>query len=564
MRKYVPSLPEHNRGKSPYGTDVVCFVGIEKFINCKRRDQIQETVLEQYFFSLSEGTVTNHGVEFLLRLNYYHNLKFQKLVDDIKKGGGYIIGIDGTGDGESDRLFQGMDLIRDWVLISERIPSESTENISPHLKGLIEQAGLPLAAVSDNGGGMRGALEDVMPEVPVRSCNYHFLDNVGDALMKDDYLELRQLIINNKIQPYLKSTRKNLYWEAKKQKIDIRKYIRMIRNKQVLQDVPASDIILCQAYDCISWILRYYEDNKGLRFPFSLPYLNLYNRCKNGYKSIFELREIAASALISPKYLRDLERTVKNLLFGMEDETNRLRVLADKLTITYSLFNELREILDIPKEKGDIPRDKLLIHSNEKIAKMKKNLSDFRERLREKSKDENNKAEKIIVGYLDKYWNDIILENAIVEINGEKKVIEIPRTTAGNDTCFGEIKGDIRKRLGKKNTGRELNRYGPYLGIVQNLKNEDYVKIMFGSWDDISKVLSEIPKDIIDQEKIKFKEMNKGYDITNNGIRSNHLKIDDIYVGIEFVKERAVEAIFKRTFYPPEIFGKKSNGFLTL
>jgi hypothetical protein len=144
------------------------------------------------------------------------------------------------------------------------------------------------------------------------------------------------------------------------------------------------------------------------------------------------------------------------------------------------------------------------------------------------------------------------------------RLIQVAPTSGGNDTCFGEIKGDIRKRLGKKDTGRELNRYGPYLGIIQNLKKEDYVNTMFGSWENIPKALSEIPKDIIDKKKNNFHEETKGYDITNNGIRGKHVKIEDIMTGIELVQERIEEVKLKQTFYPPELYGKKSNGFLTL
>jgi hypothetical protein len=544
--------------------DVVCFAGIEKFLNCQRRDEIQETVSEDYGFSLSEGTVTNLGVEFLIRLNCYHKLNFKRLNNDMKKGGGYILGIDGTGDGGSDRLFIGMDSIRDWVLISERIPSESTENISPLLKSLIKQAGSPLAAVCDNGGGMRGALKEVMPNVSLRSCNYHFLKNVGVALMEDDYMQFRQLMINNGIQADLNRIRKKMYLDARTKGIEIEKYARMIRNRKIPEGIPVGDAIMSLTYDWICWVLRYYEDNEGLRFPYALPFLNLYKRCERGFDNLVGIRRIAAAGLMSMKYLENLEESLTMLLKAPEDETEELRELADKLTETNKLFESLRKILDIPKEKGDIPRDKLLIHSNEKILKMKKNLRQFRERLRVKSKDGKHVPEGIIVKYLDKYWDELILENAVVEVKGKKKVIEIPRTSGGNDTCFGEIKADIRKRLGKKDTGRELNRYGAYLGIVQNLRKEDYVRIMFGSLDDMPKILSKIPKEIVDREREEFFREMRGYDVMKNGAGEKGVEIGDIRDGIGLVMERVEEIVFWRRWHPAEMYGKKSNGLLTL
>ena len=571
LRKYGPQIPEHNRGKSPYGMDVVCFVGIEKFLHCKRREQIQEAAQERYGISLSDGSVTDLGVEFLLRLAYYHKQNFSRVVDDIKKGGGYILGLDGTSDGESDKLFLGMDLIRDWVLISERLPAESSEFISPLLKALNMQVGFPLAVVCDKGSGIERALKDEMPEhVHIRNCDYHFLKNVGTALMEDAYRLFQKAMVDSGIQAYLTRLRKDLYLHAKDNGIDIETYAKMVRDKQVPKDAPSSHIILSETYDSISWILRFSEDNEGLRFPFSLPYVNLYLRCKHGYDAIVENRKMAATDMKSPKYLRDLELKLKDVISchtTMKTASGgsiAIERLSTDLLNRYELFEQLRMILNIPKEKGDIPRDKLLIDSNTKIGEMRTKLEAFRQELRAVTGDAAQTREQIIVRYLDKYWPHIVMDNIELDVNGEKCILEIPRTSGGNDTCFGEIKCDIRKRIGKMNTGRELNRYGPYLGLVQNLKKADYVRIMFDSWELIPQKLCEIPKSIIDEEKKKYRDLVKNYDITNTGLRSSNVGIEEIMEGISIYHEYVEKKRWMETLCPPDIYGRAPNGLLTL
>jgi hypothetical protein len=556
--------------------DVVCFVGIEKFLHCKRRDQIQELALERYGISISDGSVTDLGLEFLLRLAYYHDMHFSRIAEDIQDGGGYILGIDGTSDGESDKLFIGMDVIRDWVLISERLPAESSEFISPLLEALNLQAGLPLAVVCDKGSGIERALKEVMPEeVHIRNCDYHFLKNVGTALMEDTYRLFQKAMVDCGIQAYLTRLRKHLYLHAKDSGIDIETYAKMVRAKQVPKAAPTTHIILSETYDCISWILRFSEDNNNLRFPFSLPALNLYLRCKGGYEGIVENRRMAATDLKSPKYLRDLELKLHAVLTGhtkIKGEDGKssegivvgVEHLAQDLLRRYGLFERLRRILDIPKAKGDIPRDKLLIDNNAKISDMRMKLGAFREELHAIPGAAAQSREQIIVKYLDKYWSYIVMENLTIEVNGESCIVEIPRTSGGNDTCFGEIKSDIRKRIGKMATGRELNRYGRYLGLVQNLKKVDYVRVMFGSLDFLPEKLSEIPQSIIDDKKKQYRAFVRNYDITNTGLRSPSVSIDEIRDGICTYHEHLETKRWMETSYCPEMSGRVPNGLLTL
>ena len=553
--KYVPEVPLLTRGKSPFPMDVVARTGTMKFIECRRRDEIQEVLRVEHGVHASDGTITAMCMEFLARVKCLHVLRFDRLVEDIEAGGGYVLGIDGTGDGGSERIFAGLDLLRDWVLVSARIPSESEESMKPHLEPLRERLGLPRASVSDMATSMMNVLSNVMVGVPLRVCHYHLLDDIGEDLMRADYLALRKLVIDTGLQPYLKRLRRGLYHELEGEDVDISRAARDLRSRIVPQGLPLEACTKVQVYDVVSWVLRYHEDNHGMRFPYSVPYLNLCERCREGLEGITTIRETAAEGRLSPKYLRELESKLRAGLEGEDGESKALRARSDSVRRTHSLFERLRERLHIPREKGDIPRDKLIIRSNASIAEVRAGLEDFREELREMATDGEHPKERIVVDHLDKYWPHIVLENVVVEVDGEDVQIEIPRTSSGNESCFGMMKGDVRKRLGKKDIGRELNMYGDYLCYVQNLKSESYVSLMYGSLDELWRAFEEIPPEVVRDEMAVLRKRMKGYDVTKSGLRDERVGLEDILEGIETVREWIEHGSWGEYIKPYELLG---------
>jgi len=531
--KHAPDVPLLTRGKSPFAMDTVARSGRMKFLESMRRDEIQETLEEEFGIHASDGALSTMCLEFLARVKCVHMLRFDRLVEDIRAGGGYVLGIDGTGDGDSDRIFTGLDALRDWVLVSSKIPSESEESMRPNIEFLKERLGLPLTSECDMASSMMSVLSNVFPGVPLRVCHYHFLDDVGRDLMEDDYMAMRTLVISTKLQAYLARFRKTLF--HKLEGIDVAGIARELRAETVPSGIPLETCVMVQAYDIVSWMLRYREDNGGLRFPYSLPYLNFFDRCRDGLKVVTSVRAKMAEGRMSPKYLRELESALREVVEGERGLALR-RQIAD-LRKGHALFEELRERLRVPREKGDIPRDKLIIRSNVAIAEMRAGLEEFRESQRALAVDGKHPRESIVVAHLDKYWSHIALDNVVVEVGGKEVVIEIPRTTSSNETCFGQMKSDVRKRLGKMDIGRELNMYGDYLCYVQNLKVESYVTLMYGSLDDMVQAFEEIPPEMLKAEVEVLRKRTKGYDVTNSGLREAPVGLDEITAGLRVLDE---------------------------
>lgn len=536
--KHSPGIPMLTRGKSPFSMDIVVRVGKMKFLECMRRNDIQERIWSEYGIHVSDGTISKMGMEFLARMKSLHLIRSDRIQKEIRDGEGYILGIDTTGDGGSDRIFIGMDLLRDWVLYSSVIPSESEGNMKVHVEFLKEQYGLPHAGVCDMGGGVNNVLNSNMKGVPVKICNYHFLGDIGKDLMKISYSKLRSSMIDSKLKPFMQRMRKDLYHTFLKREVNISAAVIGLRKGSLPEGLSMHDLFMLEIYDVLSWMLRYNEDSKGLRFPFSLPYLQFYERCLKGLEVVSRIRRTYSNLFRNDNSLSELENI---LWYTLKRDERGCNVAREELLKGKALFEELREIMHVPRKRGDIPRDKLIIQNNDMIKRMRSHLEKFRERLRKKAEIWSNSMERIVLTHLDRYWENIILDNVVIIVDGEKVLIEIPRTSSVYESCFGIMKSDVRKRLGKMDTGIDLNLYGDYLCYVQNLKSESYVSLMLGSIENLVKAFNEIPEELVRSEMRIMKGRRKGYDVTNSGFRSASISYKDIIGGVDYLERWAKE-----------------------
>jgi len=499
------------RGKSCFTMDVVCDVGMLRFLKNKSREETQEEIYRKHGLVLSTGTISNLALEFLIRFEKYHTQQFNRLVDAMKKDGGYILGADGTGDGGSDRILLLMDLLKGWALVCDVIPSEKETYITPLLDDLVERAGRPLAFLRDMGQGLCKAGKTLPHGVPTKECDYHFTRDVGRDMMTNHYQEFRRVMIRLKVRSDLVRLRKRLNHDAKSRSIDPRRIMQSLRRNEPVEDIEAA--VLTETYHTISWILNYHEDAHGRRFPHSLPWLYLYERCHQGRDAVYEILSTAETVNSSVEYLNEFQRIIEKI--SRDKTADVLTNLKYRIKKGFDIFSELREILKISENKSDIPRDQLLI-SGEEALDMEDELKKFRDRLSAAvEKGACTPEEKIMLDHLIRHWDGLIYPNLTVIVNGEEKKVAVPRAISLVDARFSQVKAGIRKRTGKKDTGYELNRYGKVLCLIQNLHSEEYVNVMFGSIEHLSNTLGDLPKEEVDKAITKFREAQCRYDITN-------------------------------------------------
>lgn len=511
IKKYTSQeLHAMVRGKSGFTMEVVCATGMLRFIKNKSREETQEEIYREYGLLLSTGTISNLSLEFLIRFEMYHNQHFNLLVDTMKKDGGYILGADGTGDGGSDRILLLMDLIRGWSLSCSVIPSEKEDYITPLFNDLINKAGDPLAFVRDMGRGLHKAGEKLFSDILTKECNFHFMRDAGKDMMTENYQELKKVMVRLKVRSGLAKLRKTLNYEAKSKRISLRTTMQSLRENAPVEDIDA--VIFTETYHLTSWILNYAEESHCQRFPYSLPWVYLYKRCQQGMNAISEILSTATNANSDISYIKEVQKIIER---PFHDKTTT--VLADlehRLKRGQDLFLDLREALKIPIDKGDIPRGNLFI-SDEESLEIEISLKKLRDRLSLAVKNSTSTPEEeIVLEHLIRHGNWLGASNLTVTVNGEEKKISIPRAISLVDARFSQVKSSIRKRTGKKDTGRELNRYGALLCLLQNLHSEEYVKVMFNSIENISNAIENIPKEEVDKAIEEFKNAQCRYDVT--------------------------------------------------
>lgn len=521
IKKYVSTeLKALVKGKKMFSSEFMCLLGTLRFIENKTREEIQIFVEDKYSLDISTGTISNYSLEFLIRLKLYHDRNFNLLVDVLKKNGGYVLGADGTGDGGSKRILLMMDLLTGWTLSAGYIPTEKSDYIIPLFKDLVDKAGDPLAYVRDMGKGLRRAGEELFSDIPTRECTFHFLRDIGKDLMTDKYQEFRKTFIVTKVKPELVKLRKKLHYQAKLANIDLKKSFQLLKESSKLKSIPPEEIILVETYHLISWILNYSDDTNGQRFPYSLPWVYLYQRCRSTEPILKEIQSTAQDLGYQAEYLQTLKLLIKKLF------TNNLMLkfenLERDLLESYTYFDRLRNILRLSKNRGDIPRDELFL-SNQELGRVEIALTSFKKEIVKKIDIQHSlqkSNEHILLKHLNQHWDYLIVPNIVLKIKGEEKELVIPRAISLADSRFGRIKTSIRKRTGRKDTGYDLNYYGVLLSYVENLQSEEYTKTMFTSLKLMPKFLDSIPQGEVNAAIEEYKSNHGREDFTKaSGIK---------------------------------------------
>ena len=544
IKKYVSTeLTNLVKGKKRFSSEFMCMVGQLRFMENRTREEIQIFLEENYSVTISTGAISNYSLEFLVRLKLYHDKHFDLFVTALKENGGYILGADGTGDGGSKRVLLLMDLLKGWTLSAGYIPTEKSDFIIPLFKDLVTKAGVPLAYVRDMGKGLRRAGEELFSTIPTRECTFHFLRDVGKDLMTDAYQEFRKIILRTKIKPGLVKLRKTLLHQAISSKIDLKKAFHLLKDQAHVQTLSPEDLILTEAYHLISWILNYSTDTKGERFPYSMPFVYLLQRCRAGEAILKDIHKTAKDIGYQPNYLKSLQLLMKNLFSGTI--LMNLENLEKNLLESYTYFSRLRSILRLSQTSRDIPRDQLYLSSQD-LGKVEQELTLLKTELSEKIElqpDVKQSNELIVLQHLNQHWDYLIVPNLILNLHGEEKELVIPRAISLADSRFGRIKNAIRKRTGRKDTGYDLNQYGVLLSYLENLQSEEYIETMFTSIKLMPKSLDSISQDEVRVAIKDYKSIQGRIDFTN---ATGSTEFEDFSKMVSTISAEAVSLIMTK------------------
>ena len=481
-------IPPHGN----YAYDIIIYVGLERFRHHRQNLEIQEQILHRFKLWLPESTINALTHQFLDYFSAVHYAKANDIDQLIKSNGGYVAHFDGTCEAGTGVLFSVIDEISQIVLLTTRMPSENIKEVKDFFTKCKNLYDHPLAIMRDLSTNYQPAIKDVFDQVVDLICQYHFLENVGKALLKKTHQQLTNIIRNLKVKTQFKSIRKKLVQTTiDKPSISSKQLEQFIKNPHININIILNlDKTILQkhlTYIILRWLDDYSSELKGEYFPFDQPALVYYRRCVQIYDLLTQLLDNSKQLKKSQK--QTLLTIARNLEPFKNDKT--LLEVANRLEKQVNIFTQLRNILRFNRaDKKPILRQHPPASSTiEEVKDTEECLKKFRQDLRVKTNSKKTAkdikcASKKVIDYLDKYMDELV--GHLLTIPGKNKVILLNRTNNLSEQHFSKTKKGWRRKLGVKKMTRHLQAARHEELLLANLDQADYIKIVYdGSLDNM-------------------------------------------------------------------------------
>jgi hypothetical protein len=482
-----------------FGFDVIIEIGYSLFIHC-RSNQDTMAALAAKNILISDREISYLGRKFIIYLALAHRQSQHALREFLMRRGGYILHVDGTCEGDSPNLFCGLDGLSELVLDTVKISSEKKDKLVPFFQGIKKQYGEPKALVHDMGKGILNAVAEVFPDTPDFICHFHFLRDIGKDLLNNDYTTLLKRLRKLKVRPKLRRRAKYLEQKINPDCHDVGEIIESLQSGK-WQTNNFDNVPLITAYALIQWIFDYPKESDGYGFPFDHPYLDFYRRIQKVHILLGRIKEINFndSAKVNSPFIQ----LYKAITITAED--NLLNELAQKLEAKIEVFDKLRCAMRIA-----LPEGKNGINDNGDVSDMKsieEKVTAFRKWIL--SNKHKGKAYSKMVAQIDKYWEKLFADPIpVVGTDGVVRNIQPQRTNNILERFFRDVKRQNRKKTGMASLNKVLQSILAETPLVQNLKNDEYMKIILNGCSSLAERFSQIDADQVQQEMAKVAENN--------------------------------------------------------
>jgi hypothetical protein len=455
-----------------YAYDLVVHVGLSRYMAGLQREEIRRLLRNDHGIELSAGSVSALCDRFVGYLEMLHVARAPVLRQALD--GGYPMHIDATCERGKGGLFVCIDGWRNWVLWAARVPSESGDNLTPVIEKAVSLFGHPIATVRDMGEGCAhsvGALRKA--GIPDLICHYHFLAAVGRKLFGHLYEALKGMLRLAHCRSDMRVIFKELREYSPTEKTD------GCYGKGTVRDALKALVL---------WVLEG-DGSSDAPFPFSLPHYEFSRRC-------LQVGQRAEPWVCRPRSLPErramarLERIVARL-----ERDPRFVPTMDELESRWAAFCELRDVLrlsnaELPRGDGrptqkHLPALELLRLRQIKLA-VDEYTIDLEGRLSEKEKElkKPKSTAGIILRYLRRHATSLFGHPA--KYNDDGQVIAVvERTNNIAEQFFGQQKQQLRRRVGRCQLGRDLEKQPAQVALTANLRDPEYVRLLCGTLDDL-------------------------------------------------------------------------------
>jgi len=450
------SLTPH-RGQ--FGFDVIEYIGQALFVQCRNELAVQADLAARNI-PIATSEIGFLGKRFIVYLALAHRECQAELRHYMASKGGYILHLDGTCEGDSPHLFSCIDQINEIVLGNRKMPREDSQHIMPLLWELKSAYGPPIALVHDMGSAILKAVAQVFPAVPDYICHFHFLRDLGKDLFDVEYRTIRRYTRSFNIKARLSQVEKAL-------KAVIEDDAALAANLRAYLDSqhPAPQQLLnpwVTAYLLVGWVLEAGSASDGFGFPFDQPHLAFYQRLREAYPALKQLKAKGVSGLP----LAVLHRVLTDVA---------LKKLVTNIEQKIVIFNQLREAMRIARpDSGQGLNDE----GGGDIKTIERRVKTFRESDKIKTLSVNDTGYQKMVKQIDKYWSKLFADPIPVDTPAGTVMVQPQRTNNLMEQSFRFLKRDGRKKNGQKALSRTLVGMLADTPLVRNLDNTGYRTIL--------------------------------------------------------------------------------------
>jgi len=483
---------------SNVGYDVMVFVGMDRFLRYRQREQTQAALLEQGI-QISTGEVSKLSRKFVHYLTRLHRSRASDIKAVFERDGGWPLHVDATGEAGRGTMLAVIAGWRGWVLGSWKISTERADLILPCLRDVVGRFGPPCAAVRDLGKAVTPALNDLVSEleldIPVLACHQHFLADVGKDLLNTAHAELRDLFRRTKVRPNLRALVREIGREIG---TDIDESRKTVLDWQAVTDehrIDSGRDGKATVRALAQWVLDFKAQGSGLDFPFDRPYLNLFDRCTAALRATDAFlrtppQDTKVTRLLE-RFHRYLEPTASQVPFHQ---------IATRLRRRTASFDELRKVL---RSAATLPEGE----TADDLDQMHQQLNDLAAALQTRrpgrgpAKDTRD-AIDLILQHIDTHGRNLWGHAIRLPNSAGGGIRLVSRTNYLAESFFAGVKHDERLRSGHRNLGYTLEHLPNNVALVRNLARDDYVTTVCGSLDELPRAFAQLDSTERDQNRL--------------------------------------------------------------
>jgi len=475
-----------------FGYDVLVFVGRALFLRQRRAEEIIEE-LQAHQVRLSPSEVGYLGKKFVVYLALAHRQSAPRLKQAMRAQGGYILHLDGTGEGGGPMLMSSLDSLSEIVLGNVKVPSEKTEQIVPFLEEIKRRFGVPVAAVHDMGHGILAAVQRVFPGVPDFVCHFHFLRDAGKDLLEADYDAIRQRLRKHGL------TEKLLYY-ARRFKAAIDEQPGLVES--FCQDVqghclPSQKLevfpLLC-AYALIQWALEGKADGEGYGFPFDRPHVQFAKRLRALGQGLEQIKDVhLRGQWADNKPLFKLSCELKSIC--ADDGLQRMLTAID---LKIEVFDRLRGAMRIAEAGGAAG-----LNSGSRpmaMGPIQKAVEHFHQEMTSRADYPSTPHWQALIGQIDKYKDKLFADPITVKTPGGTRRLQPQRTNNLMERFFRDFRRAARRRSGHNSISRLLQSMIADTPLVRNLEKPGYLKTLLNGQATLEERFAQIDAEIVREE----------------------------------------------------------------